>query len=509
MSCILNNVTTVCQPAPLRHCVLNDTTTAHPTNCPPFLWPAPAHHYVLDDTTITHLPAPACPPALACLLAPVHCHVLDDTTIAHPPVPTHCPCTSLCPHDTTIANPLTTHIPSNAFLVMERPLAYSQSPCVGNIKIDCQEGNWGPCPKAQPFHPPEEKGTAKVASKRPVKKIKFTNSGWWKDVDLSGERMLQSEDLQKVQQDHVKFKLSTPKGNLSFPIPLTSKVGQAQVNMLNDFLQAYFPNKAYSFSKLPFNLATQDTQATYQKAATSLATSLSSYPRVVLFLTTHSDEDRGDLFAGYDEDSNPHASQVFQVLQLLLTPLAESIEGADMVFYVCGSVVTEAQSFNGVKQAAKLFKPRSILLFDAPRLQTPTTAPYLQSLLDENVIKGFHVRNALLDCAKLGRHSNIILIVWQEEKLEVEKYIWTDKHLRPWGHHLPVACPQCATMQKWHWGSAGEFISYECCYADYGKGKGPDGSSLPAKTFTFSIPENSIHLTQGKRGTSSWLQVKM
>ncbi|KIO01501.1 hypothetical protein M404DRAFT_28544 [Pisolithus tinctorius Marx 270] len=135
----------------------------------------------------------------------------------------------------------------------------------------------------------------------------------------------------------------------------TLQVGQTQVNMLNDFFQAYFPNKAYSFSKLPFNLATQDSQATYQKAATSLATSLSTYPRV------------GDLFASYDEDNNPHASQVFQVLQLLLTPLAEIIKGADMVFYVCGSVVTEAQSFNGVKQAAKLFKPRSILLFDAPR----------------------------------------------------------------------------------------------------------------------------------------------
>ncbi|KAI6154765.1 hypothetical protein BKA82DRAFT_23271 [Pisolithus tinctorius] len=206
------------------------------------------------------------------------------------------------------------------------------------------------------------------------------------------------EDLQKVQQDHVKFKCvcchwkqtrgeakpylafyskgepvlpnpphlkgvfehATASQVASLPTALvhlhleTLQVGQAQVNMVNDFLQAYFPNKAYSFSKLPFNLATQDTQATYQKAATSPATSLSSYPSVVIFLTTHSDEDRGDLFAGYDEDSNPHASQVFQVLQLLLTPLAEVIEGADMVFYVCGSVVTEAQSFNGVKQAAKL-----------------------------------------------------------------------------------------------------------------------------------------------------------
>ncbi|KAI6139218.1 hypothetical protein BKA82DRAFT_23311 [Pisolithus tinctorius] len=195
----------------------------------------------------------------------------------------------------------------------------------------------GHAPRLNLFTLQKKKAQTKVASKRPVKKIKLqpgTNSAFYS----KGEPVLPNPPHLKGVFEHA----------------TASQVGQAQVNMLNDFLQAYFPNKAYSFSKLPFNLATQDTQATYQKAATSLATSLSSYPRVVLFLTTHSDEDRGDLFAGYDEDNNPHASQVFQVLQLLLTPLAEIIEGADMVFYVCGSVVTEAQSFNGVKQAAKL-----------------------------------------------------------------------------------------------------------------------------------------------------------
>ncbi|KAI6156651.1 hypothetical protein BKA82DRAFT_36266 [Pisolithus tinctorius] len=46
-----------------------------------------------------------------------------------------------------------------------------------------------------------------------------------------------------------------------------------------------------------------------------------------------------------------------------------------MVFYVCGSVVTKAQSFNGVKQAAKLQGPSSSLMLQGSKSlqQHPTS----------------------------------------------------------------------------------------------------------------------------------------
>ncbi|KAI6004877.1 hypothetical protein EDD15DRAFT_2191633 [Pisolithus albus] len=244
------------------------------------------------------------------------------------------------------------------------------------------------------------------------------------------------------------------------------EVGHAQVNIMNSYLQPYFPQGSYQFSQLPFNLATQESLHDYEKAAMDLAHSLSSFSRVVLFLTTHSDEERGDLFSG-EVDGKPIASKVSECLQVLFHPLTKIVKGADVIFNVCGSVVTVQDSFDDLKEAAHKFMPRSMIFFDAQHLQLATTTPYLLSLLESIVIQGFDiakaVKFALNDCALLGRHSNIITMMWRSEgqgvekveKVVVEKLMWTDKHIRPWGGHLPVQCPQCGTMQKWECGSAG------------------------------------------------------
>ncbi|KAI6019423.1 hypothetical protein PISMIDRAFT_11302 [Pisolithus microcarpus 441] len=79
--------------------------------------------------------------------------------------------------------------------------------------------------------------------------------------------------------------------------------------MLHSFLQAYFPQGDYNFSQLPFNLGTPESMDAYDKAASDLANTLSAYSKVVLLLTTHSDEDRGDLFTGQPSAVPPTASQ--------------------------------------------------------------------------------------------------------------------------------------------------------------------------------------------------------
>ncbi|KAI6010348.1 hypothetical protein EDC04DRAFT_2610216 [Pisolithus marmoratus] len=245
------------------------------------------------------------------------------------------------------------------------------------------------------------------------------------------------------------------------------EVGHAQVNMIHSLLQPYFPKGRYQFSQLPFNLTTQESLAVYQTAAFNLATSLSSYQSVILFLTTHSDEERGDLFAGF-VDGVTVASEVSEVLHALFTPFTQIIRVAHIFFNVCGSVVTVEDSFNGLKKTAQLFKPK---------------------------------------------HSNIIVMMWRSQgenmevgKLVVEKLVWTDKFIRPWGNYLPVQCPQCGSIQKWVCGAEGKTNSYECKYTHCGKGKGHKNTSIPPKQYTFSIPEGAIQFPHGKKGTSSWLQ---
>ncbi|KAI6158342.1 hypothetical protein EDD17DRAFT_1512250 [Pisolithus thermaeus] len=141
--------------------------------------------------------------------------------------------------------------------------------------------------------------------------------------------------------------------------------------------------------------------------------------KVVIFLTTHNDEKRGDLFAGH-VDGKSVAFKLSEVvtnllftslltmskcLQVLFNPLTKIVQGADIIFYVSGSLVTVKDSFNDLKEAAHKFKPRSMILFDAQHLQLASTTPYLLSLLDSAIVQGFDVFQAakfsLNDCALL------------------------------------------------------------------------------------------------------------
>ncbi|KAI5985708.1 hypothetical protein F5J12DRAFT_787348 [Pisolithus orientalis] len=274
------------------------------------------------------------------------------------------------------------------------------------------------------------------------------------------------------------------------------ELGHAPVHILHTMLQGYFRQDTYHFSQLPFNFATEESRAAYDTAASKLASSLTTFAKVVIFLTTHTDEDRGDLFSGM-ENKVPIATEVFelQFLQGLLLPLSNIVKGGDLIFFVCGSTVRKEQSFQGLKAAVQHFKPRSMLLFDAERLQPVTTIPFLTSVLDSTLVQGFHVQSAV-------RHSNIILMLWQE-KVVVEKFVWTDKFIRPWGQQLPAQCPQCYSIQKWEAGCSGQTYSYEC--KNPGCGKDTQGTSQPPQTYTICMSKGATKLTQGKGQTSSWL----
>ncbi|KAI5998657.1 hypothetical protein EDD15DRAFT_2194011 [Pisolithus albus] len=199
----------------------------------------------------------------------------------------------------------------------------------------------------------------------------------------------------------------------------------AIVHLHLDGLQPYFPKGSYHFSHLAFNLTTQESLLAYEKETMDLTHFLSSFSRVVLFLTC-SDEERGDLFSG-QIDGKPVASKVSEVqcLQLLFNPLTRIVRGADIIFNVCGSVVTVQESFNDLKEVAHKFMPRSMILFDAQHLQLASTTPYLLSLLDSIIVQGFDVSQAakfaLNDCALLGRHSNIFIFMWRSEGQGVQK----------------------------------------------------------------------------------------
>ncbi|KIK71801.1 hypothetical protein PAXRUDRAFT_181824, partial [Paxillus rubicundulus Ve08.2h10] len=91
------------------------------------------------------------------------------------------------------------------------------------------------------------------------------------------------------------------------------------------YLWPYFPPNALHFSELEFNFGTRAKIAKYKGKMETMQEGIGSVPsgRVVIFISTHSKEERGDLFAGEEGPQTkprPIAVKVDQVsLQMSLT----------------------------------------------------------------------------------------------------------------------------------------------------------------------------------------------
>ncbi|KAI6017836.1 hypothetical protein EDC04DRAFT_2943068 [Pisolithus marmoratus] len=201
---------------------------------------------------------------------------------------------------------------------------------------------------------------------------------------------------------------------------LHQDIGHCQVTMFHSFIQAYFPEGGYHFSQLPFNLATPESMEGYDKKASHLANTLCAHLRVVIFLTTHSDEDRGDLFTGYI-NKEPVAAKAFEFLQLLLKPLTKIVDRTDMIFYVCGSLVTNPQNFSGVKEIAQ----HSTLIPSASHTG-PTTRSYAHPL-DENYARAYYEAHAkTFEVEQLLKQS---AQVQSDLQSIVHVVVWAPRHI--------------------------------------------------------------------------------
>jgi hypothetical protein len=58
--------------------------------------------------------------------------------------------------------------------------------------------------------------------------------------------------------------------------------------------------------------------------------------------------------------------------------------------------------------------------------------------------------DGLLDSAPIvGRHTSIVHLSKTEKGVAGQKYVWSNEHVRPWGHVLPAQCPKCFSHLPW------------------------------------------------------------
>ena len=154
-------------------------------------------------------------------------------------------------------------------------------------------------------------------------------------------------------------------------------------------------------------------------------------------------------------------------------------------------------------------KVGNALAFDAHHLSAVTTTDVLMKVTHSVIIHGFEFADALdfciKECTTLGRHTAVLHFADK-----ITKYSWAHHDYQPWGHALPLQCPQCGILKPWVQVYVPQVPAYrmecrnESCGIRDGKRKGEKFS------LQISRPSNSVMLSVGKQhggSASGWLKV--
>ena len=145
------------------------------------------------------------------------------------------------------------------------------------------------------------------------------------------------------------------------------------------------------------------------------------------------------------------------------------------------------------------------LAFDAEGLSPVLALDLLTNVTKSVVIHGFGFTEALehtlKQCLTLGKHTSIVHF----KPHCVMQYVWAHKDYQPWGHTLPLQCPQCGILNPWTLvymaGGYDVKCKNEACR--------DMSSGIHGGRYSFRVdrPEDSVLVQAGK--DSGWLRVAM
>jgi hypothetical protein len=89
----------------------------------------------------------------------------------------------------------------------------------------------------------------------------------------------------------------------------------AHFNVVEQLLAEFYlgADSNLQIQNLPFNISDEQTLEKWNVEASSHVAKLSASTHVIVFITTHTDPDRGDLWLGHDNRGDPCATAVDDV----------------------------------------------------------------------------------------------------------------------------------------------------------------------------------------------------
>lgn len=138
--------------------------------------------------------------------------------------------------------------------------------------------------------------------------------------------------------------------------------------------------------------------------------------------------------------------------------------------------------------------------FNAVRFQPSFTSHLLLAFAEQVLIERFSIVETFPEMLgqsyRLGRHSDVFLLTTDAQGLKVRIFSWAHTRHCPWGHRLPLQCPDCGWPDSWISTYIDRVYHFGC------------RNGACKKSYTFCQPFRSRVLLPGKKRDSCWLEIE-
>ncbi|KAH7917010.1 hypothetical protein BV22DRAFT_1052753, partial [Leucogyrophana mollusca] len=170
------------------------------------------------------------------------------------------------------------------------------------------------------------------------------------------------------------------------------------------------------------------------------------FARVVVCITTHSDDDSSHVFKS---ESVSLAPTKFSDL-LWAIEMALLIQRASLFIFAC-SAIMKTENLIQLQKCMGRFDLKSVVAFTAVQLQPTWATGFLQAYGQKVLAESFNIYREFLvilhSADALRRHSGVILITSDDDKMS--KFFWSNYASYPWGQPLPAQCGKCHFLHSW------------------------------------------------------------
>ncbi|KAG1754740.1 uncharacterized protein EDB91DRAFT_1076846 [Suillus paluster] len=291
---------------------------------------------------------------------------------------------------------------------------------------------------------------------------------------------------------------------------------------------ALHPYVAADYHEIIFDVRTVSKAKNHAKLMTKLANELGSccYDRVKVFVHSHSETTRGDLWGGFKNSKNkgergePVAYAINDFFALVFVNGMENfLQGSTLWMLVCSHMVRKVDAFDNFKACTKSYEVQHAFAFGAEHFHACLITAFNIAYVSRVLVEGFEVQDTMQDLLvasfQLGMHSSVIhvhitnafrrrpptvseynkgaLYVDEKASMITSMYTYFNENQRPWGNPLPYQCSDCNCVRPWNRStrSMSDDVKFSCKNCSF--------------ILTYTKPDQTkiILFTDGYQGTSN------